>query len=134
MPSMAFASRNRPRNGAVHWGEQTAAVILGALERGRRACHITLDRSSPSVVPAYGVCSSTTCSFPYSSIRAPKATSDIVSICEIAALSAQSLFRWHTSELSVAAGRGSAMCGRLRVGKENLHVAGLGRCGHVFGL
>jgi hypothetical protein len=21
------------------------------------------------------------------------------------------------------------MCGRLRVGKENLHVAGLGRCG-----
>src|SRR5262249_10275988 len=28
----------------------------------------------------------------------------------------------------------SAMCGRLRVGKENLHVAGLGRCSHVFGL
>ena len=28
----------------------------------------------------------------------------------------------------------SAMCGRLRVGKENLHVAGLSRCGHVFGL
>ena len=27
-----------------------------------------------------------------------------------------------------------AMCGRLRVGKENLHVAGLGRCSHVFGL
>jgi len=30
--------------------------------------------------------------------------------------------------------RGSAMCGRLRVGKENLHVAGAGRCSHVFGL
>src|SRR5260370_18023711 len=28
----------------------------------------------------------------------------------------------------------SAMCGRLRVGKENLHVARRGRCGHVFGL
>jgi hypothetical protein len=28
----------------------------------------------------------------------------------------------------------SAMCGRLRVGKGNLHVAGLGRCSHVFGL
>ncbi len=28
----------------------------------------------------------------------------------------------------------SAMCGRLRVGKENLHVAGVGRCSHVFGL
>jgi hypothetical protein len=27
-----------------------------------------------------------------------------------------------------------AMCGRLRVGKENLHVAGVGRCSHVFGL
>ncbi len=27
-----------------------------------------------------------------------------------------------------------AMCGRLRVGKENLHVAGFGRCSHVFGL
>jgi hypothetical protein len=26
-----------------------------------------------------------------------------------------------------------AMCGRLQVGKENLHVAA-GRCGHVFGL
>jgi len=26
------------------------------------------------------------------------------------------------------------MCGRLRVGKENLHVTGLGRCSHVFGL
>src|SRR5262245_14217800 len=26
------------------------------------------------------------------------------------------------------------MCGRLRVGKENLHVAGLDRCSHVFGL
>ena len=26
------------------------------------------------------------------------------------------------------------MCGRLQVGKENLHVAGLGRCSHVFGL
>ena len=25
-----------------------------------------------------------------------------------------------------------AMCGRLRVGKENLHVAGLGRCSHVW--
>ena len=28
----------------------------------------------------------------------------------------------------------SAMCGRLRVGKENLYVAGLDRCSHVFGL
>ena len=28
----------------------------------------------------------------------------------------------------------SAMCGRLRVGKENLHVTALGRCSHVFGL
>jgi hypothetical protein len=27
-----------------------------------------------------------------------------------------------------------AMCGRLRVGKGNLHVAELGRCSHVFGL
>ena len=27
-----------------------------------------------------------------------------------------------------------AMCGRLRVGKENLHVTALGRCSHVFGL
>ena len=38
--------------------------------------------------------------------------------------------------LSSAAGEGriSAMCGRLRVGKENLHVAGAGRCSHVFGL
>jgi hypothetical protein len=26
------------------------------------------------------------------------------------------------------------MCGRLRVGKENLTLAGLGRCSHVFGL
>ncbi len=31
-------------------------------------------------------------------------------------------------------GRLSAMCGRLPVGKENLHVAEIGRCGHVFGL
>jgi len=31
-------------------------------------------------------------------------------------------------------GQESAMCGRLRVGKENLHVAGAGRCSHVFGL
>ena len=27
-----------------------------------------------------------------------------------------------------------AMCGRLRVGKGNLHVASPGRCSHVFGL
>jgi len=27
-----------------------------------------------------------------------------------------------------------AMCGRLRVGKENLHERSIGRCGHVFGL
>jgi hypothetical protein len=27
-----------------------------------------------------------------------------------------------------------AMCGRLRVGKDNLHVAELSRCSHVFGL
>jgi hypothetical protein len=27
-----------------------------------------------------------------------------------------------------------AMCGRLRVGKDFLHVADLGRCSHVFGL
>src|SRR5215470_950273 len=33
-----------------------------------------------------------------------------------------------------AEGLKSAMCGRLRVGKENLHVTGLGRCSHVFGL
>jgi len=26
------------------------------------------------------------------------------------------------------------MCGRLRVGKNFLHVAVIGRCGHVFGL
>src|SRR5664279_2714225 len=28
----------------------------------------------------------------------------------------------------------SAMCGRLRVGKNFLHVCSLGRCSHVFGL
>jgi hypothetical protein len=27
-----------------------------------------------------------------------------------------------------------AMCGRLRVGKRNLHVCSIGRCSHVFGL
>jgi hypothetical protein len=27
-----------------------------------------------------------------------------------------------------------AMCGRLRVGKNFLHVCSLGRCSHVFGL
>jgi CRP-like cAMP-binding protein len=27
-----------------------------------------------------------------------------------------------------------AMCGRLRVGKNFLHVSSIGRCGHVFGL
>jgi hypothetical protein len=27
-----------------------------------------------------------------------------------------------------------AMCGRLRVGKKNLHVAAFGRSSHVFGL
>ena len=27
-----------------------------------------------------------------------------------------------------------AMCGRLRVGKKNLHLSSIGRCGHVFGL
>jgi hypothetical protein len=37
-------------------------------------------------------------------------------------------------ERSFGVGQLRAMCGRLRVGKENLHVAGLGRCGHVFGL
>ena len=31
-------------------------------------------------------------------------------------------------------GRYTPMCGRLRVGKKNLHVCSLGRCGHVFGL
>jgi hypothetical protein len=35
---------------------------------------------------------------------------------------------------SILVGPIRAMCGRLRVGKENLHVAGLGRCSHVFGL
>jgi hypothetical protein len=41
-----------------------------------------------------------------------------------------------TPEVSLQCGKRSswAMCGRLRVGKENLHVAGLGRCSHVFGL
>ena len=28
----------------------------------------------------------------------------------------------------------SAMCGRLRVGKDFLHVCSIGRCSHVFGL
>src|SRR5258706_9095991 len=28
----------------------------------------------------------------------------------------------------------SAMCGRLRVGKNFLHVCSIGRCSHVFGL
>jgi hypothetical protein len=28
----------------------------------------------------------------------------------------------------------SAMCGRLRVGKDFLHECSIGRCGHVFGL
>jgi TRAP-type C4-dicarboxylate transport system substrate-binding protein len=28
----------------------------------------------------------------------------------------------------------AAMCGRLRVGKDFLHVCSIGRCSHVFGL
>jgi hypothetical protein len=34
----------------------------------------------------------------------------------------------------IAPCRKSAMCGRLRVGKRNIHVCRLGRCCHVFGL
>jgi hypothetical protein len=34
----------------------------------------------------------------------------------------------------IEAGRFRAMCGRLRVGKENLHERSIGRCSHVFGL
>src|SRR5262249_1541039 len=39
---------------------------------------------------------------------------------------------WTNPALTAVPGR--AMCGRLRVGKGNLHVGGLGRCSHVFGL
>jgi hypothetical protein len=34
----------------------------------------------------------------------------------------------------ISRGLRSAMCGRLRVGKDFLHARRLGRCSHVFGL
>jgi hypothetical protein len=37
-------------------------------------------------------------------------------------------------QADIRAGRLSAMCGRLQVGKSFLHVSRLGRCSHVFGL
>jgi hypothetical protein len=36
--------------------------------------------------------------------------------------------------LSAFGCRLSAMCGRLRVGKDFLHERSIGRCSHVFGL